>query len=74
VALGLSEIRGQDWAAEIPGGLNTVDVTVSAVPVTHSVRIQDFNKWLNRIGGSPQEITQRGHVRRILGLVHEGKE
>ena len=72
VALGLAEIRGQAWAAEIPVGLNTVDVGVSAVPVIHSVRIQDFNKWLNRNGGAPQEITQRDHVRRILGLVQSG--
>jgi hypothetical protein len=73
VALGLAEIRGQDWAAEIPGGLNTVDVSASAVPVTHSVRIQDFNKWLNRSGGAPHEITQRHHIRQILGLVLDQK-
>jgi hypothetical protein len=73
VALGLAEIRGQDWAGEIPEGLNTVDVSVSAVPVTHSVKIQDFNRWLNRNGGAPQEITQRHHIRQILGLPLDGK-
>jgi hypothetical protein len=73
VALGLAEIRGQDWAGEIPGGLNAVDVSVRAVPVTHSVKIQDFNRWLNRNGGAPHEIAQRHHIRQILGLVLDGK-
>jgi len=68
VALGLAAIREQDWAGEIAEGLNTVDVGVTTVPVIHSVRIQDFNKWLSRKGGTPNDISQRNHIRRILGL------
>ena len=48
VALGLVAIRKQDWAGEIAECLNTVDVSVTIVPVTHSVKMQDFNKWLSR--------------------------
>ena len=69
VALGLVAIREQDWAAEIAEGLNTVDVSVTAVPVIHSVKMQDFNKWLSRKGGTPNDISQRNHIRQILGLV-----
>jgi len=68
VALGLVAIREQDWAGEIAEGLNTVDVSVTAVPVMHSVRMQDFNKWLSRNGGTPNDISQRKHIRQILGL------
>jgi hypothetical protein len=68
VALGLVAIRGQDWAGEIAEGLNTVDVSVTALPVTHSVRMQDFDKWLSRKGGTPNDISQRKHIRQILGL------
>ena len=68
VALGLSAIRQQDWAGEIAQGLNSVDVNVTAVPVTHSVKMQDFNKWLSRTGGTPSDISQRKHIRRILGF------
>jgi len=68
VALGLVAIREQDWAGEIAEGLNTVDVSVTAVPVLHSVRMQDFNKWLSRKGGTPSVIRQRKHIRQILGL------
>ena len=67
VALGLVAIREQDWAGEIAEGLNTVDVSVTALPVTHSVRMQDFDKWLSRKGGTPNDISQRKHIRQILG-------
>jgi hypothetical protein len=73
VALGLAAIREQEWANEIPGGLNTVEVAVNPIPVTHTVRIQDFKKWLKRSGGSPHEVTQRDHLRRILGLDETGQ-
>jgi len=67
VALGLVAIREQDWAGEIAQGLNTVEVSVTTMPVMHSVRMQDFNKWLSRKGGTPNDISQRKHIRRILG-------
>ena len=73
VALGLMAIREQEWAGEIAEGLNTVDVTVTNVPVTHSVMMQDFSKWLHRNGGTPREVTHRNHVRKILGLGKDGK-
>jgi len=68
VALGLVAIRDQDWAGEIAEGLNTVDISVTTVPVMHSVRMQDFNKWLSQKGGTPNDISQRKHIRQILGL------
>jgi hypothetical protein len=63
----------QGWTGEIADGLNTVDVSVTTVPVTHSVTMQDFRKWLDRRGGTPAEITHRNHLRGILGLVEKGK-
>lgn len=68
VAMGLAAVRGEEWAGEIAEGLNTVEVTVIPVPVTHTVIMQDFRKWMDRKGGAPREITQRDDVRRILGL------
>ena len=64
----MAAIRDQEWAGEIARGLNTVDVSVNAVPVLHSVWMQDFKKWLERSRGTPREITLRNHVRGILGL------
>jgi len=68
VALGFVAIREQDWAGESPEGLNTVEESVTTVPVMHSVKIQDFNKWLSRKGGAPNEISHRKHICQILGV------
>jgi hypothetical protein len=51
VALGLVVIREQDWTGDIAEGLNSVEVHVSTVSVKHSVKMQDFRKWLARKGG-----------------------
>jgi hypothetical protein len=66
--MGLAAINGEEWAGEIAGGLNTVEVTVIPVPVTHCVIMQDFRKWLDRKGGAPREVTHRERIRQILGL------
>jgi hypothetical protein len=68
IALGLASIRGEEWVGAIPEGLNTVRVSVTSVPVEHSVKIQDFKTWLERGGGSPRERSDRYRVREILGL------
>ena len=73
VALGIMAIREQEWAGKIAEGLNTVDVCVSNLPVTHSVMMQDFTKWLHRNGGTPREITHRNRIREILGIGEDGK-
>ena len=66
--MGLAAIRGEDWAGEIAEGLNTVEVTVIPAPVTHSVTMQDFRRWMDRKGGAPREVSHRERIRRILGL------
>jgi hypothetical protein len=47
VALGLAAIRGHEWAADLPEGANTIEVSVTEVHVTHAVRFRDFKKTLN---------------------------
>jgi hypothetical protein len=73
VALGLAAIRGSEWAGQIADGLNTFQVSVTDVPVTHTVKVGDFNKWLNRTGGSPREMVDRSHIRQLLGLPEDTK-
>jgi hypothetical protein len=55
VAQGLAAIRGNEWVAGVPEGLNTVKVSVTDVRVEHEVRLMDFTKWLGKAGGSPRE-------------------
>jgi hypothetical protein len=68
VALGLVAVRGHEWVAGIPEGLGKVRVSVTSLPVEHSVMIRDFTNWLQRKGGSPREVTGRDRIRAILGL------
>jgi hypothetical protein len=68
VALGLKQIRGNDWVEDIAGALNTVTVCVQNVQVEHTVRIGEFTKWLERNGGSPADKTRRRRIKEILEL------
>jgi hypothetical protein len=52
VALGLAAIRERDWTGEIAGGLNTVEVSPSTVPIMHSVTMQDISGRPDRRGGT----------------------
>jgi hypothetical protein len=68
VALGMAAIRTDEWVTGIARGPNPVKVRVTNVAVEHEVRIMDFTKWLDRSGGSPREMTERKHIRSILGM------
>jgi len=68
VAMGLRQIRGNDWVEGLAGALNTVTVCVKNVQVEHAVRIGEFTKWLERKGGSPAEVTKRKKIKEILGM------
>jgi hypothetical protein len=68
VALGLVAVRGNDWVMGIARGMNVVEVSVVDVPIKHSVKLQDFNAWLERTAGAPREISKRQRIKSILGL------
>jgi hypothetical protein len=68
VAQALAIARGQDWVGDIGTGLTTVTVKVRNPEVTHIVKIQDFENWLNRGGNSPKDVVLKGRLRRMLGL------
>ena len=70
VALGMASLRGEDWVSGIADGLNVARVSVTNVPIEHSVPIKDFNAWLNRPGRSPREVSARYRIREILGVPH----
>lgn len=68
VALGLVAVRGNDWVMGIAQGLNTIQVSVVDIPIEHSVKIQDFNAWLERTTGAPKETSTRSRIKDIQGL------
>lgn len=44
VALGLVAIRSQEWVGDTANELSTVRVTVTPIPVEHSVQMQKFTR------------------------------
>jgi len=56
VAHALATLRGHEWVGELGKGLATVTVKVRQPEVTHVVKIQEFENWLNRQGKTPAEI------------------
>ncbi len=68
VAQALATMRGQDWVGEIGRGLTTVSVKVRNPEVTHIVKIQDFENWLNRGCKSPADTVLKARLRRMLGM------
>jgi hypothetical protein len=68
VAQALAMVRGHDWVGDIGRGLTTVPVKVRNPEVTHIVKIQDFENWLNRGCKSPKETVLKARLRQILGM------
>jgi hypothetical protein len=71
VAQALATVRGQHWVADIGRGLTTVTVKVRNPEVTHIVKIQDFENWLNRGCKSPAETVLKARLRQMLGMVKQ---
>jgi hypothetical protein len=68
VAQALATVRGHDWVGDIGRGLTTVTVKVRNPEITHIVKIQDFENWLNRGCKSPQETVLKARLRQMLGM------
>jgi hypothetical protein len=54
--------------AGIAHRFNAVKVSVADGRVEHEVKLGEFTKWLERPGGPPREVIQRGRIRSILGM------
>ncbi len=67
VAQALATLHGHDWVGDIGKGLTTATVKVWHPEVTHVVKIQDFENWLNRGCKSPAETALKTRLRQMLG-------
>ena len=68
VAEALAALGANSWVDDIGKGLTTATVTVRNPEVTHTVKIQDFENWLNRGVMSPAETVLKARLRKMLGL------
>jgi hypothetical protein len=62
------QARGHDWVGDIGRGLTTVTVKVRNPEITHIVKIQDFENWLNRGCKSPAETVLKARLRQMLSM------
>jgi hypothetical protein len=68
IAQALATLRGHDWVGDIGKGLTTVTVKVRNPEVTHIIKIQDFQNWLNRGCKSPVDTALKTRLRQMLGI------
>jgi hypothetical protein len=68
VAQALAIARGHEWVGDIGRGLTTVTVKVRNPEITHIVKIQDFENWLNRGCKSPADLVLKTRLRQMLGM------
>jgi hypothetical protein len=67
VAQGLRAFRDADWATDVGHGQTTITVVVKQPEVEHSVRMRDFENWLESAGRSPAEMSLKSRLRQLLG-------
>ncbi len=67
VAQGLRAFRDADWASDIGHGLTKISVIVKQPEVEHTVRVKDFESWLESAGRSPAEMSLKTRLRQLLG-------
>ena len=68
VAQALATVRGHEWVGDIGRGLTTVTVKVRNPEITHIIKVQDFENWLNRGCKSPKETAMKMRLRQMLGM------
>jgi hypothetical protein len=68
VAQALVMVRSHDWVGDIGKGLTTITVKVRNPEITHIVKIQDFENWLNRGCKSPADLVLKTRLRQMLRM------
>jgi hypothetical protein len=66
VARGLVAFRDAEWAGEIGHGQTTITVAVKQPEVEHTVRMRDFEAWLESNGRSPAEMVLKSRLHELL--------
>jgi hypothetical protein len=70
--LALHQFRQSAWSREASFDTGMLRVEVWEPPTVHRVSIADVEKWLNRAGGKPNEVTMRRALRQKLQIRTKG--
>ena len=66
VAQALRVFCDHEWVDEIGGGLTTVKVVVRSPEIEHTVRVKDFERWLQSDGKMPAEVMLKKRLRDLV--------
>jgi hypothetical protein len=66
MAQALRIIRDNDWVDDIGHGQTRISVKVKHPEVEHSIRVQDFERWLAVSPRSPAEMSLKSRLRVLL--------
>jgi hypothetical protein len=66
VAQALRIFRDNEWIEDIGRGQTPITVKVKHPEIEHTVRVQDFERWLETIPRSPAEMILKSRLRELL--------
>jgi hypothetical protein len=66
VAQALRIFRDNEWVEDIGRGQTPISVKVKHPEIEHTVRVQDFERWLEITPRSPAEMALKNRLREIL--------
>jgi hypothetical protein len=66
VAQALRIFRDNEWVEDIGRGQTPIFVKVKSPEIEHTVRVQDFERWLEASPGSPAEMILKNRLRELL--------
>jgi hypothetical protein len=66
VAQAFALMKKEQWVGEIGRGLTTITVQVLAPTVEHTIKVADFERWLEKPGRTPAEIIEKKRLRELL--------
>jgi hypothetical protein len=66
VALALRIFRENEWIERIGHGQTPISVKIKHPETEHTVRVQDFERWLEATPRSPAEMALKNRLRELL--------
>jgi hypothetical protein len=70
VAQALRIFRDNEWVEDLGRGQTPISVKVKHPEIEHTVRVQDFERWLETSPRSPAEMILKNRLRELCRLRH----
>jgi hypothetical protein len=66
VTQALRTFRDNEWVEDLGHGQTLISVKVKSPQIGHTVRVQDFERWLDASPRSPAEMILKNRLRELL--------